>query len=284
MISGLVACNSLAKEGGPLWGLAAYVLAFAVWPHVPAEKKAQAEQAHATAKGEWENAVSRWRREACQSTFKDNLHKLEKARSDLADLPKNRQRAIAKLESERETHQRQRYLDRFRIDRAEVPGIGSSRTAMLASYGIETAADVERGKIYQIPGFGQKLTGELLKWRREHERNFCFNPAEPLDRRDVHALDRDLESQRADLLRVLGQGPEQLRQQVPKSSRRGLGSCHCLIGHGINSRSQRLVSRPYDQLASYFPPSRCMVFCILFNFASIIANLYSNFLKSSAAL
>ena len=212
VISGLVACNSLAKEGGPLWGLAAYVLAFAVWPHVPAEKKAQAERALATAKGEWENAVSRWRREACLSTFKDDFHKLEKARSELADLPKKRQRAIGKLESERETYQRQRYLDRFRIDRAEIPGIGSSRTAMLASYGIETAADIERGKIHHIPGFGQKLTGELLKWKRGHEQNFRFNPAEPLDRRDVDALDRDLESQRADLLRVLRQGPEQLRR------------------------------------------------------------------------
>jgi len=212
VISGLVACNSLAKEGGPLWGLAAYALAYAVWPHVPAEKKAQAERAHATAKDEWNNAVSRWRREACQSTFKDNFHKLEMARSELADLPQKRDRAIAKLESERETHQRQRYLDRFRIDRAEIPGIGSSRTAMLGSYGIETAADVEWRKIHQIPGFGQKLTGELLKWRRGHEQNFRFNPAEPLDRRDVDALDRDLESQRADLLRVLRQGPEQLRR------------------------------------------------------------------------
>lgn len=212
VIGGLAACNSLAKEGGLLWGLAAYVLAYAVWPHVPAEQKAAAERAHATAKGEWENSVSRWRSEACQSIFKDNFHKLEKARSELADLPIKRQRAIAKLESERETHQRHRYLDRFRIDRAEIPGIGSSRTAMLASYGIETAADVERGKIHQIPGFGQKLTGELLKWRRGHEQNFRFNPAEPLDWRDMDALDRALESQREDLLRMLRQGPEQLRR------------------------------------------------------------------------
>lgn len=212
VMSGLMACNSLPTQGGPLWVLVSYIGAFAIWPRVPAEKKAEVERAHRTATTEWENSVNRWRREACQIPFHAKFQELEKARSELGDLPNRRQRGLAKLEAERERYQLQRYLDRFRIDRADIPGIGPSRTTMLASYGIETAADVERRAIHQIPGFGQKLTGELLKWRKGHGQNFRFNPNEPIDRRDVEALDRELDVQRANLTAMLREGPDQLRR------------------------------------------------------------------------
>jgi DNA-binding helix-hairpin-helix protein with protein kinase domain len=83
---------------------------------------------------------------------------------------------------------------------------------MLASYGIETAADVDGDKILKIPGFGPALTGELVQWRRAHERNFRFNPSEPVERRDVDAIDRELETRRQTLLSALRQGPDTLRR------------------------------------------------------------------------
>jgi DNA-binding helix-hairpin-helix protein with protein kinase domain len=124
---------------------------------------------------------------------------------------------MAKLEGEREMRQRQRYLDRFRIDRARIRGIGSGRTAMLASYGIETAADIAASAIMQIPGFGESLTSELMQWRRGHERNFRFNPNEPVDRRDLEAMERALETRKKDLITILQQGPimlQQIRQET----------------------------------------------------------------------
>jgi DNA-binding helix-hairpin-helix protein with protein kinase domain len=116
------------------------------------------------------------------------------------------------LEGEREIRQRQRYLDRFRIDRAKIRGIASGRIAMLASYGIETAADIEGANIMRIPGFGEMLTSELERWRRGHGRNFRFNPNEPVDRRDLDAIDRELEARRQNLLSTLRQGPDLLRR------------------------------------------------------------------------
>ena len=77
---------------------------------------------------------------------------------------------------------------------------------MLASYGIETAADIKKAKIMQIPGFGEALTSELVEWRKKHERNFRFNPNEPVDRHEIDAMDRDLESERQNLLTTLRQG------------------------------------------------------------------------------
>jgi DNA-binding helix-hairpin-helix protein with protein kinase domain len=130
----------------------------------------------------------------------------------MVNRPNQRRRQLAKLETGREMRQRERYLDRFRIDRAKIRGVASGRIAMLASYGIETAADIERAKIMQIPGFGEMLTSELMRWRQGHERNFRFNPNEPIDRRDTDAIDRELEARRQKLLLTLQQGPDQLRR------------------------------------------------------------------------
>jgi DNA-binding helix-hairpin-helix protein with protein kinase domain len=206
-----VACSGYRGEGGFWLMLISYALAFAVWPRVSTEKRSEVGRALAAAKLEWDHALNRWRKGASQQAFAEKRKSLEQARAELADLPNERRRRLAKLEAERESRQRQRYLDRFRIDRAKIRGIGSGRTSMLASYGIETAADVDDSAILQIPGFGPMLTTELVRWRREHERNFRFNPAEPIDRRDVDAIDRDLEARRQSLLSALRQGPDALR-------------------------------------------------------------------------
>ena len=210
--AGPAACSALPKDGGLIWALVSFGLAFAAWLKVSSERRATVERAYSAARADWEAALSRWKREAAREYFTEKLRALEKARMELADLPKERRRRLAKLEGEREMRQRQRYLDRYRIDRAKIKGIGAGRTAMLASYGIETAADVDRVKIMQIPSFGEALSAELVGWRRLHERNFRFNPNEPVDRRDIGTMDRDLAAERQKLLSSLQQGPTVLRR------------------------------------------------------------------------
>ena len=90
-------------------------------------------------------------------------------------------------------------------------GIGPGRSSMLASYGIETAADIDARKVKAIPGFGPALTAELMAWRRSHERNFRYNADEPLNPLDVAALDREIEASRRKLIAALQRGPESLR-------------------------------------------------------------------------
>jgi DNA-binding helix-hairpin-helix protein with protein kinase domain len=96
---------------------------------------------------------------------------------------------------------------------------------MLASYGIETAADINKAKIMQIPGFGEALTSDLVEWRKQHEWNFRFNSNEPVDHHQIDLMDRDLESQRQNLLSTLRQGSDSLRR----------------ISHEITSARSRLL-------------------------------------------
>jgi len=203
---GLTACNTPVTDGW-LWTIASYILAIIVWPWVSSEKRSTAERAYAAANAEWQAVLGRWRREASREAFTTKVKDLESARAQLTDIPNERRRRMEMLEADRENVQRRRYLDRFRIDRASINKIGAGRTAMLASYGIETANDIDAYKIKQIPGFGDVLTSELVSWRIRHVNNFRFNPNEPVDRRDIEALDRELATKRQTLEILLRQGP-----------------------------------------------------------------------------
>ncbi len=209
--AGLYAWMARVHHGGVFLGILAGILAFTIWPMFSPQERAAADRAVAAARAEWESTLRRWRSEATRERFEQRKTNLKRACSELDGIPRERQRRVAQLEGEREKRQRQRYLDRFRIDRASIPGIGPGRTAMLASYGVETAADVTRSNILQIPGFGEKRTGDLVHWRQMHESGFRFNAGEPVDKRDIDALDRELETKRQKLLATVAQGPTSLQ-------------------------------------------------------------------------
>ena len=93
--------------------------------------------------------------------------------------------------SNREARQRTAYLDRFAIRSANISGIGPAKTATLVSFGIETAADVNRSAVLRVPGFGDVMTGKLVSWRRKHETLFKYdrtpNAQDVADERAVRA-------------------------------------------------------------------------------------------------
>ncbi|MDO5757074.1 MAG: hypothetical protein Q4P24_06105 [Rhodobacterales bacterium] len=93
-------------------------------------------------------------------------------------------REIMVMKSNRESRQRQAYLDRFSIRRANISGTGPAKTATLISIGIETAADVNRSAVLPVPGFGDVMTSKLVAWRRGHGSRFKYELVKP-DGKDV---------------------------------------------------------------------------------------------------
>ncbi|MEA2501614.1 MAG: hypothetical protein QOD01_1725 [Actinomycetota bacterium] len=170
-----------------------------------------ASAARATARAEWEELLARWRREASGDGFEQRRSYLVSCSKELADLPNRRSQGLLALEAGREASQFRRHLDRFRIAGANITGIGPGRASMLASYGIETAADISRKAIADVPGFNRMLTLELVRWRRGKEASFRFNANEPVDRRDIEAMDVLLAARRRELLSGLREGPASLR-------------------------------------------------------------------------
>ena len=58
---------------------------------------------------------------------------------------------------------------------------------MLESFGVESANDVERIRLYGIPSIDPETVMELLQWRRDVEQTFVFNPEHGITLADVGA-------------------------------------------------------------------------------------------------
>lgn len=121
-------------------------------------------------------------------------------------------REIMVMKSNREARQRQAYLDRFSIRRANISGIGPAKTATLISFGIETAGDVNRSAVLRVPGFGDVMTGKLLAWRRGHEAKFKYDRTpNAQDRADEQALRGRFAVEKAQLESIIRNGLGTLR-------------------------------------------------------------------------
>lgn len=153
-----------------------------------------------------------WRQESGTNVFHDTLRELEKKRAEHLGLAALRQRRLAELHANLRSAQLHRFLDRHRIEDADIKGIGEGRKAVLESYGIETAADVIPANVMRVPGFGPALTEKLFDWRREIERSFVFLPSKGVDSADLAALERSIATTRIQLEKDLQNGPARLRQ------------------------------------------------------------------------
>jgi DNA-binding helix-hairpin-helix protein with protein kinase domain len=153
-----------------------------------------------------------WLQQAGDDPFHKKVAELQKLRKEHQGLPSLRRQKLAMLETSRRNAQLERFLDQYRIDRAKIPGIGPGRAMTLQSYGIETAQDVKKRDILQIPGFGPVLTDTLLKWRWSLENKFVFDPLKGVDPADIAALDGSLAARRNQIEQALLSGAAELEK------------------------------------------------------------------------
>ena len=134
------------------------------------------------------------------------------------DLDRDLAQNIQKLKASREARKREEFLDRFLIRRARIAGIGPAKTATLASYGIETAADIKPNAVRAVPGFGEAMTTKLLAWRKLHEDKFRYSAApdasdvqaENAVRANWAAMRAELQTKIRSALSALQTGPQQV--------------------------------------------------------------------------
>jgi DNA-binding helix-hairpin-helix protein with protein kinase domain len=69
----------------------------------------------------------------------------------------------------------------------KVPGMTVSHVAMLESFSVESANDIERIKLYGIPSIDGEMVMELLHWRTEVERGYVHKPEHGITLADVGA-------------------------------------------------------------------------------------------------
>ncbi|OCT15815.1 hypothetical protein A8709_09300 [Paenibacillus pectinilyticus] len=163
-------------------------------------------------KKERDSLISRWAMETGAEAFYKMYHSLENIKSEYQNLDSYRNSLLKELQSKQRDIQLQRYLQSIRIANARIDGIGSSRTATLQSFGIETAGDISKAAIRQVPGFGPSFTKRLLDWRDTVARQFVFNPKQAVSTADIATIDRDISIKKQKFEQQLLVGASQLQQ------------------------------------------------------------------------
>ncbi len=142
--------------------------------------------------------------------FNDKRAELGRQKAALEQLPKRRALLMQNLERERQRQQLQIFLGKFFLEDAAIPGVGPGRKAILESYGIETAADLEHSAIVKVPGFGPAMAKKLLAWRTNVERDFRFDPTKPIDPQAIAAMDQALSKEKKAAEQALISGVSEL--------------------------------------------------------------------------
>jgi DNA-binding helix-hairpin-helix protein with protein kinase domain len=164
-------------------------------------------------------------------------------------------REVMKLKSNRESRQRQAYLDRFSVRRASISGIGPAKTATLISFGIETAADVNRSAVLRVPGFGDVMTGKLVAWRRGHESRFKYDRTpNAQDVADERALRGRFAAEKSKLESTISNGLGTLRNARAKlDSLPARAKSDRALSEALNARAQ--AERDLKELGATVPAS-----------------------------
>ena len=177
-----------------------------------------------TARYEWEKLENEW----VQAKFGQRLNKdIAQIRDKVAEYQNLHQLSRRETRILRDEIFRRRtdeYLDSVRLDDAEFSGVENEQLAVLKSFGIKTAADIESKRyLLSIPGVGENFASKLVEWRKELERKFDYDseskiPETEKERlaQETAGMRRKIEKEIEMLLGVLRLGSVNLRRQQQK--------------------------------------------------------------------
>ncbi len=168
-------------------------------------------------------AKKSWDIEASDLKFNKKLKELEQLRIEYENLGNQLTYEKEKLQKNIRNAQLNKFLARCFIENNNITGIGSARKSVLVSFGIETAADIDRNTIMKIEGFGSMLTSNLVNWRRNLEQQFVFDPSKGVDPVDIATVNRHFAQKRKQIegeLLVGAKHLNQIRLQIMQSRTR----------------------------------------------------------------
>jgi DNA-binding helix-hairpin-helix protein with protein kinase domain len=159
----------------------------------------------------WVDGVVRWRGAALVDRFGVAKEQLAAARKSYEALAGEQKRRLDEAQRDRRERQLKAWLEQFQIRRFRIKGLASGRVATLASYGIETAAEVEAARLLRVPGFGAVSSQPLLDWRKRLEARFAYDPRPgPVDAQRVASIRADVTGKAIRLKAELTAGPARL--------------------------------------------------------------------------
>ena len=164
---------------------------------------------------QWDSALEDWERRCGLDQIEALKESLIAAKHSFDGLADQEREKVSTYRAVRRERQLTSYLERFRIRRVKISGIGQAKEAALASYGIETAADVEIGKVLAVPGFGPINSRPLIEWRDGLAKKFSYDPnPNALDHAVLGKIRAETTSKAAQLRQQLTSGAKELWKTV----------------------------------------------------------------------
>jgi DNA-binding helix-hairpin-helix protein with protein kinase domain len=176
--------------------------AMVIWAHAEAAQ-GNRRRSVAAASAKWSAARARWDLAAGDGQFLARRAALREAYEQGLKLDERKRQMI-------EHRRRENYLESQFIRRARLPGLGPGRCATLASFGVETAADIESTVISQVPGIGPVFQSRLIVWRLAVEREYRPGVSGRIDSADQAAVDAEITRLRQEYTGALVRGPSEL--------------------------------------------------------------------------
>lgn len=167
--------------------------------------------AYMDAKSEYDRAARQLEEANRFPDFGEASTRITQATRTWEDLPRRREEWRRRLEAGKRQLQLRQFLESRLIEHASIRGFGPTRLAMLSSYGIDTAYDVEPGRIVYVPGIGQVLAERLLLWRRGVERSFVYDASRPVPAEALSRLERKFDDECRSVIESLRTAVRDLR-------------------------------------------------------------------------
>lgn len=213
----VIGIATLCGVAPPAW-LVWLLLGYFVWHGIGsgretklAAEKRRRQVALNSAVEELDALVANLKKDAGVDAFRALKAELANHRNEHQQLPEKEKKELAALQSSAEARQRTKFLETCYLDTADIPGVGQARKAALRSFGIETAADVQRHRVMQVRGFGDSLTNAVMAWRSMCEHRFRFNPAQAVTDADKALVRQKIQQRRVMLEGLLARGPTALK-------------------------------------------------------------------------
>ena len=120
----------------------------------------------------FEKVRDEWQSTAGPGRFDAKRTELERLRARWDESRDVQHRMQQEQHDQKQSAALSRFLDGFDIEVAGVSGLSPSRVPLLASFGIETAADIVAEKLDNVPKLDKKMRDALTGWREGLEERF----------------------------------------------------------------------------------------------------------------
>jgi len=150
----------------------------------------------------WAAALADWEKRCGAAEVHSSKKSLATARNQLQALPAELKTRVAAYEANRRDFQLRTHLENHRVGAAKISGVGDRLKLRLIAYGIDSALQVNHGRVLQVDGFGVAKASALMAWRQQVESRFRFDPnPNAADVREKDKINREI-ALRGDQLRT----------------------------------------------------------------------------------